>query len=244
MKGVFLMNKKEIENVINYALAKRIEYAELFFEGVNSFSMNISKDKIESCGFSNREGVGVRLYKDGIIAYSSTSLVTEENLKNIIDKISHVYKQEACDRKIKLKTIKNAPKKKDIIYLEDYPKEKIREFLISTNEKAKKLDKNIINVTVSFSNSKKYRMIANSDGDYTHEETVRTSIRSQFILEKNGARINGGNIENLIGGLEIFDKFNVDKFLKVGYNKCRNKRSISCSKIRCNLSWFFHQANS
>ena len=119
------MRREEIENVINYATAKGIEYAELFFETKETFTMGFTKDKLEECGGSLIDGVGIRLYKDKITTYSSTSLVTEANLKQIIDQISSVYNLEKTSKQIKLKPLKVAPKKDDAVYLEDYSKVEI-----------------------------------------------------------------------------------------------------------------------
>ena len=217
------MKKEEIETIINYALDKGIEYAELFFENKNSFGMVLSKNKVDNCNSNRLNGVGIRLFKDNLITYSSTSVLTEENLKKIIDQISSVYKKEKGNKKVKLKNLKIAPKKKDIIYLENHSKNQIKNLLIEINCKAKKLDPRIKNIEVYFGYTIRHITIANSDGNYVNEERIRSSIYVNLVMEEKDNKTYGDEFKYLLGGLEILKNFNIDQFLNSALKKGQKK---------------------
>jgi len=219
------MEKSQIENIINYALTKSIEYAELYFEKTDNFVMGISKDKLEQSRSNQTNGIGIRLYKDEIIAYQSTSLINEDNLKKTIDKMSEIYQIQERKSNFKLKTLKKAKKKSNITYLENYSKEKIKEFLKEQSIFAKSLDSRIKNVDISFKYHLKEITIANSEGNYTNEERIISEIMISLIMEEKGVTVSSGKRVYLMGGLEIFEDFNAKKvfnqILKTGRNKLK-----------------------
>lgn len=171
------MYDKEFKYIFDYAKGK-VDDIEIILSATNSFSTRIHEQEIDSFGYSDAKGLGVRVIVDGKLGYSYTEKFDEESFRMIVDEAMEnarfnedsdpAIMENYPDTKTKLNLFNEELNKVDV-------KDKIQ--IAKDLEKyAKTADKRVFNVPYAvYGDTKVYSKIANSKG-LNKEETQNTAF--------------------------------------------------------------------
>ena len=160
------MYTSEFQTIFAYAKDKTDE-TEILLSAVNSFSVKINEQNVESFNYSDSKGIGVRVVKRGKVGYAYTEKFDEETFKRIVDGAIENAKYTEDDDVV---IMENYPENSDNpnVYSESLDKvdvvDKIQ--LAKNLEKYdKEADKRVFNVPYAvYGDGKSYSRIANSKG--------------------------------------------------------------------------------
>src|SRR5437016_14376076 len=77
----FGIGSKDLETVLNQALSKKAEYADLYFEYRRNEGISLEEGLVKNCSQSTANGVGVRVLAETKTGYAYTDDITIENLE-------------------------------------------------------------------------------------------------------------------------------------------------------------------
>ncbi len=77
----FGIRNQDLEKVIDAALGKKADYADLFFEYRRNEGVSLEEGMVKNCSQSTSNGVGVRVLAETKTGYAYTDDITIENLE-------------------------------------------------------------------------------------------------------------------------------------------------------------------
>lgn len=198
------MDKKQLKEILDIALEKGGDLAEIFIEHKELTSIGCEGEKIERINSGIDSGAGIRVISGNSTAYAYTNVLTEKSLKEVAEVASRAAnggRKNVCldfttpkpilDFKIQLPPDKIGVEEKVAKVLE-------------ANKGARSVDEKIKQVSVGYGDTRQKVTIANSEGIYVEDERVRTrficnAIASDGDSIQTGFTSLGGTL-----GFEIF----------------------------------------
>src|SRR5512141_2458912 len=77
----FGIRNRDLEKVIDAAMGKKADYADLFFEYRRNEGISLEEGLVKNCSQSTSNGVGVRVLAESKTGYAYTDDITIENLE-------------------------------------------------------------------------------------------------------------------------------------------------------------------
>ncbi len=206
------MNKKQYEEIINYTKSLGVDFVELYYEKQSSKNYILNDSKLEDIKGNITKGLGIRIYHNNNVYYTSTNDLEKENIINEID--------------ILVSNIKNRNKEKSNITLEDeevllpkikiehndYSIDKKKELLKNIDKEIRDYSKFINQVRVGLYEADKYYTITNSNGIYkTSKETV-TRVYGVAYAKRDDKAEDTFSSYGMGCGYEMLDEFDYKKF--------------------------------
>jgi len=192
--------------VLQKALATGGDYAELFAENTVNHSIHMISDSVDAIKDTNIAGAAVRVYRGLRSVMASTVDTSEEGLLACAEKAADALGQGCAPMDIVLK---------EQIIANVHPV-KIVPTSVSNREKvailkegyfaAKEYDPSICQVSGTLASVDHRIQIANSEGLYTRDRSVRTRISIEAVAEKDGQTQTGGSRPGRKMGLEMFEE--------------------------------------
>ena len=105
------LKKEDYENIIKIGLDNGADFVEIFDEYSKSKSFILNDSKLDTINSSNTKGIGIRVIKNNEVYYSSTNIVTLDNLKKIIVNLTKKLNQERSTNNFKLNNLEVKLKK-------------------------------------------------------------------------------------------------------------------------------------
>ena len=105
------LKKEDYENIIKIGLDNGADFVEIFDEYSKSKSFILNDSKLDTINSSNTKVIGIRVIKNNEVYYSSTNIVTLDNLKKIIVNLTKKLNQERSTNNFKLNNLEVKLKK-------------------------------------------------------------------------------------------------------------------------------------
>src|SRR5215468_4200408 len=77
----FGIGSSDLERILNTALVKKADYADLYFEYRRNEGVSLEEGLVKNCSQSTANGVGVRVMAETKTGYAHTDDITVENLE-------------------------------------------------------------------------------------------------------------------------------------------------------------------
>lgn len=200
-----MLQKEQLENLLEYAMRSEADFAEIFEEETDHEGISMLNEAVEDINHSVVAGAGIRLYKDLESVYAYTNDMSEDALKSLIEDLREAIGTASDGPEIRLTetVIENAhPVEKDPF--DAKLSEKI-DLIRRASESARAADEKIVKTQGSLSSVRQHVQIANSEGRLVRD--IRTRVRlamHAFACDgtqmKNGYDAPGGQ-----KGLEFFE---------------------------------------
>lgn len=198
------MNKKELKEIIDIALSKGADFAEIFIENKETTGISCEGKKIEKINSGIDVGAGIRVIKGESTAYTFTNDVNKERLAEIAEVASKVSHGAKKDKSLDFTTpsplvdfdVEIRPDKVDI----EEKVSKVKE----CDAACRSVDDRIKQVSVGYGDVKQKVTIANSEGIYVEDERIRTRFVCNAI-SNDGKGIQTGYAS--LGGTRGFEIF-------------------------------------
>src|SRR5882762_5290171 len=205
----FGVKNSDLEKVLDTALAKKADYADLYFEYRQNEGVSLEEGLVKNCSQSTANGVGVRVLADAKTGYAYTDDITIQNLE-LAARTAHYIAQNRPSAA----PVPVGPQRSEAhdLYpiktpVNDVALEKKVELLYDIDRFARGLDNRVKNVFVSLGSEHKVILVASSQGLVVGDIQPLTRLNVTCIVEENGNR----QIGSFGGGGRVEFGFFVDK---------------------------------
>jgi TldD protein len=199
--NTFGLSKEDLNSILQTAMSKGGDFAELYFEYTLSNSVVMSEDIIKNSSESVSLGVGVRVIKGVQTGYGYTNELTVEKIKETALIAAAIATGSS---KAKIADLKEYKPKIQTYVMDNLVSDKDLQTKIAlireAYDAAIKHDPKIIKVSSSLADSVQYVTIANSEGLLISDVRPQVRLVVNATAEKNGVRGTGnGNDGGRIG---------------------------------------------
>jgi TldD protein len=180
----------ELDKVLDAALGKKADYADLYFEYRRNEGVSLEEGLVKNCSQSTANGVGVRVLADTKTGYAYTDDITIENLEIAARTAQYI----AQNRSSQLPAAIGQPHgvSHDLYPIKtpvnDIALEKKVELLYEIDRFARGLDARVKNVFVSLGSEYKVVLVAMSQGKVVGDIQPLTRLNVTCIVEEQGNR--------------------------------------------------------
>jgi TldD protein len=219
MKGMAVLKEDEISKVLQKALGRGGEFADIFFERLKSTSIICEKNRIEKIITGVDQGVGIRVIFDQRTVYAYSN---EFGLKALLE-LAEILSR-AVERKIKSELISLEKKGALLSFNIQKPpgaidlKKKVS-LVKRANSTARSFHKSIQQVKITYEDRIQDVTIANSEGLIREGKRIGTTF-SVLVVAADGEVLQTG-YEPIGGfvGLELFDETPPEKVAEVATSR-------------------------
>lgn len=213
------MTKEKLECMLERMLSTGADFAEIFEEKKKTRLYSYINSNLDSYSINFSEGLGLRIAYGDKVYYASTNDFNLKNINDIIDKL--------CA---------NINKKKSLIYVNldrlkkhkvnnetHYKDQDIKELFNKLDEKIRKKDKRINQVSISLQNVFQNIKIARENGKHISDERVRTRLFITVYFKDNDKTCSNTYSYGLSCSIDMLDKIDfdsvIDTLVKEGIDK-------------------------
>lgn len=205
-----MIKKGVLENVLNAALSKGGDFAEIFVEDKKTGNIKLVGGLIENSLSGRDYGVGIRILDKFNCIYAYTSDSSEENLIKVAKDAGEALNSHKMDMVFNL-VRGDIPNYSPIIkHLSKTPKSAKVDLLKRGYNAAKGYDKIISQVTATFLEEEQHVLIANSDGLLAEDNRMRTRFVVSSVASFNGEMQEGYYAPGASMGFEFYDNVKVE----------------------------------
>jgi len=186
----FGVKNSDLEKVLDTALAKKADYADLYFEYRQNEGVSLEEGLVKNCSQSTANGVGVRVLADAKTGYAYTDDITIQNLE-LAARTAHYIAQNRPSAA----PVPVGPQRSEAhdLYpiktpVNDVALEKKVELLYDIDRFARGLDNRVKNVFVSLGSEHKVILVASSQGLVVGDIQPLTRLNVTCIVEEGGNR--------------------------------------------------------
>ena len=209
------MKKKLLEKLVNRCLDTGADFSEIFCENKIIKTYLLVDSKMDKVTTNISKGIGIRITKDDLKLYSSTSFLEEENLIETIDRLNSLLNGKRILGNISLKEIKmNNKVNSNIIKHSDYNEALKKEYLYRIDALARKYSDKVIQVEVMLYESDQQVTIANSLGKLANDVRMLTRLYINVITKENDKTANSYKTFGSSGGDELLDTICIEQEVK------------------------------
>ena len=205
----FGVRSGDLEKVLDTALAKKADYADLYFEYRQNEGVSLEEGMVKNCSRSTANGVGVRVLADAKTGYAYTDDITIKNLE-LAARTAHYIAQNRAEA-ASVPVARERVEAHDLYPIKtavhEIPLEKKVELLYEIDKFARGLDTRVKNVFVSLASEHKVILVATSQGLAVGDIQPLTRLNVTCIAEENGNR----QIGSFGGGGRVEFGFFVDQ---------------------------------
>ena len=173
-----MINKNQAIRILNAGLGTGADYAEIYIEEKDSFSVVVENGKVENSGIRHSYGAGIRLLNKLQSVYGYTNEVNEKSLTKLIQNLSNSFKdkQSLTVENLVTKRAKNLSSiSKSFSTVND---DEIIDYLKRGEKVLREYDKRIVRTEVTFSYSISKIQIVSTKGfnNLDYKERARCGI--------------------------------------------------------------------
>jgi TldD protein len=186
----FGIGSKDLETVLNQALGKKAEYADLYFEYRRNEGISLEEGLVKNCAQSTSNGVGVRVLAEAKTGYAHTDDITIENLELAARTARYIAQNRQTELPVAVGKVRGEAQ--DLypvkISVTEIPLDKKIGLLYDIDRFARDLDPRVKNVFVSLGSEYKVILVATSQGLVVGDIQPLTRLNVTCIVEDNGNR--------------------------------------------------------
>lgn len=199
-----MLSKSVGIKVLNQGLITGADFAEIYLEEKDSFSVTIENGKVESSGIRHSYGAGIRLLNKFQSVYGYTNNVNEKSLLKLAENLANSYKEKQVIfvDKLATKNVKNLSPVE--MSFNDVSDDIIIRYLKSGEEILRNFDKKIVRTNVSFSYSISRVQIINSKGFNFLDSKQRGRCGVMCVASDQGKIETGFEGPGASAGFEFF----------------------------------------
>lgn len=201
------MQKQELKEILNTALAHGADFAEIFMEQKESTSISFEDGKIEKINTGIDLGMGIRVIAGESTSYVHSNDVSLENGMKMAALAGQAAKENRHVYTVQEFQMPGACIPLDVkMRPEEVDFDKKIELLRVADKEARELDEAICQVSLGYSDVVQKVTIANSLGTCVEDERVRLRMACNSIAQKDGQIQTGFASAGGTCGFELFEE--------------------------------------
>ncbi|HWI54515.1 MAG TPA: TldD/PmbA family protein, partial [Desulfobacteria bacterium] len=194
------------QEVLQLALAKGGDFADIFIEEKRTAGVGCEADKIERINSGIDAGAGIRVVFGDTTAYAYTNDLTKDGLSQVARVVSSASEGGSKVVNINLNKIVS-PVEFEVASMPDKVNIDDKVDIVNrANKIAREFDPRIKQVSVGVADVIQNVVIANSLGDYVEDQRVRTRFMINTVAADEGVIQTGYNAVGGFVGFELFDE--------------------------------------
>ena len=186
----FGIRNRDLEKVIDAAMGKKADYADLFFEYRRNEGVSLEEGLVKNCSQSTSNGVGVRVLAETKTGYAYTDDITIENLEVAARTAQYIAQNRPAQ--VPAKVGQQSAPAHDLYAIvtpvNDVPLDRKVALLYEIDKFARALDPRVKNVFASIGAEYKVILVASSQGMVVGDIQPLTRLNVTCIVEENGNR--------------------------------------------------------
>ncbi len=201
-----MLSKGDLQEVLQLALAKGGDFADIFIEEKRTSGVGCEADKIERINSGIDAGAGIRVVSGDTTAYAYTNDLTKEGVSEVARVVSSASEGGSKGININLNKI-SSPVEFEVTSMPDKVNIDDKVNMVNrANKTAREFDSRIKQVSVGVADVIQNVVIANSLGDYVEDQRVRTRFMINTVAADEGVIQTGYNAVGGFVGFELFDE--------------------------------------
>ncbi|MGI5879224.1 MAG: TldD/PmbA family protein [Syntrophomonadaceae bacterium] len=204
-----MIEKDILEKVLNRALEKGGDFAEIYVEEKINNSIFCENNMVEKVNTGREKGAGIRVVNNGNTAYVYTNDLSEDGLLKAASTVSRA-ERAGVTRGTVLLVGSSCPDNgitRRTVPLVTPIDDKVKAVL-DANKAAREVSGEIKQVTVSVADSFKKVLTANSEGELAEDERVRVRLAVNAVAARQNIIQTGYESAGGMTGWELFDQVN------------------------------------
>ena len=189
--------------IVERALANGGEFAELFAERGGGTTMGIDESRVEGVTLGSGGGAGVRVVKDGTAYFAHVDGIAEPDLERAADEAAAALRG-ARSEPVPLRAQQTA-RQEIQIPPDEVAADRKAQMLRELDDRARSQGDEIVQVQVTYGESRRQIVVANSAGTYATDDRTRLRLGAQSVARRNGSAEVGFETLGGHAGFEIFD---------------------------------------
>jgi TldD protein len=186
----FGIRSNDLDKVLDSALGKKADYADLFFEYRRNEGVGLEEGMVKNCSQSTANGVGVRVLADTRTGYAYTDDITIEKLEIAARTAQYIAQNRSAQAPAPVGQPGGEPR--DLYPIKtpvnDIALDQKVELLYEIDRFARGLDPRVKNVFVSLGSEYKVILVATSQGLVVGDIQPLTRLNVSCIAEEGGNR--------------------------------------------------------
>ena len=201
------MQKTELKEILNAALAHGADFAEIFMEQKESTSISFEDGKIEKINTGIDQGMGIRVIAGESTSYVHSNDISLENglkMASLAGQVAKEHSHVHTEQEVQMpgacipQEVKMRPE--EVLF------DKKIELLRVADKEARELDEAIRQVSLGYSDVVQNVTIANSLGTCVEDERIRIRMACNSIAQRDGQIQTGFASAGGTCGFELFEE--------------------------------------
>src|SRR5439155_4514363 len=189
------------------ALRRGGDFAEVFAEDRTLASARLDDGKVEELVSGRERGAGIRVVRGDTTGYAHTADLSERGLQAAAEAASSAARGSAGGTRVVALERGGAAAPNGVLILpETVDKARKAELLVRADAAARAESDSIRQVGVSYADSRRRVLVANSDGLLAEDERVRTRFGVQCVAVGDTGMQTGFEAPGRTVGFELFDE--------------------------------------
>ena len=213
-----------LEEVLGVAMRTGGEFAEVFAEDRRNASAVLDDGRVEELTSGRDRGAGIRVVVGDTTGFAHTADLTEAGLIAAAEAAAAAARGGGGGTNIVALDRRSASRGYDIeTYPGDVPKARKVELLGRANDAARAVGGAISQVSVSYGDNRRHILVANSDGLFVEDDTVRTFFAVSCVATGDAGMQTGRESVGHTIGFEMFDMYDVDQLARNAADRALTK---------------------
>ncbi|MSZ89368.1 MAG: TldD/PmbA family protein [Actinobacteria bacterium] len=210
-----MIEQSVLERVLGEALRTGGEFAEIFAEDRRNSSALLDDGRVEELTSGRDRGAGIRVVVGDTTGFAHTADLTEAGLRAAAEAAAAAARGGGGGTRTIALTRQSATRGYEIEVLPgDVPKARKVELLTQANDTARSTDGAISQVSVSYGDTRRRILVANSDGLFAEDDTVRTFFSVSCVASGDTGMQTGRESIGHTIGFELFDRYDIDELAR------------------------------
>ena len=219
-----MIEQSVLEVVLGVAMRTGGEFAEVFAEDRRNASAVLDDGRVEELTSGRDRGAGIRVVVGDTTGFAHTADLTEEGLIAAAEAAAAAARGGGGGTNVIALDRRSASRGYDIeTYPGDVPKASKVELLGRADDAARAVGGAISQVSVSYGDNRRHILVANSDGLFVEDDTVRTFFAVSCVATGDAGMQTGRESVGHTIGFELFDMYDVDQLARNAADRALTK---------------------
>ena len=219
-----MIEQSVLEKVLGVAMRTGGEFAEVFAEDRRNASAVLDDGRVEELTSGRDRGAGIRVVVGDTTGFAHTADLTEAGLIAAAEAAAAAARGGGGGTNVVALDRRSASRGYDIeTYPGDVPKARKVELLGRANDAARAVGGAISQVSVSYGDNRRHILVANSDGLFVEDDTVRTFFAVSCVATGDAGMQTGRESVGHTIGFEMFDMYDVDQLARNAADRALTK---------------------
>jgi TldD protein len=183
---VDLVDRDVAAGVLQRALSRGGDFAELFCEARHGFGLSIDESRVEMPQSGSERGAGIRVIDGEVTRFAHVDGLAEEDLLRAADGLASALSGEAAEP-VELRATAPPELQEIEVEPESVPAERKAEVLRELDERARSAGSEVAQASASYSEGRRRVAVFNSDGLQASDDRTRVRLGVQVVARRDGA---------------------------------------------------------